>query len=311
MDSLTHGLTAAVLAYALGLPGLIPFAVAGSMIVDVDAILSRLSDRNPEHYLFTHGGIAHSLAGATVMGALAWAVVAPAAGARFFPPAISGAALPAAFLAAIGGAYLHIGLDTLACPGLPLFAPRSDRKYTAGLLPGPSFLLMVASILFLIGLGLGVVGWPGMILPYVGVIAAFLAVRLAAFVLVRAKLRGAGRPIPTVSPLRWLVIGETPGAWTVGEYRFGKEPTEPAVYPKYRDTTADAVAPYLDLPEARRVRYHSYITTAAEEGDTLVIADPLRTSRAIFYPPYYTEARIPLRERPGDPSPGSGAMSYS
>ncbi|HIH03446.1 MAG TPA: metal-dependent hydrolase, partial [Methanoregulaceae archaeon] len=180
------------------------------------------------------------------------------------------------------------------------FAPRLDRKYTAGLLPGPSVLLMAVSVLFLIGLGLGVVGWPGMILPYVAVVAAFLAVWLAAFVLVRAKLRGAGRPIPTISPLRWLVIGETPDAWTVGEYRLGKGPTEPAVYPKYRDTTAAAVAPYLDLPEVRRVRYHSYITTAAAEGRALVIADPLRTSRAIFYPPYYTEARIPLADGAGD-----------
>ncbi len=311
MDSLTHGLTAAILAFALGHPELIPFAVAGSMIVDVDVFFSRIGDRNPGRYLFTHGGIAHGLAGAAVMGSLAWAVVAPAAGAGLFPPAISGATTAAAFVAALGGAYLHIGLDTLACPGLPLLAPRSDAKYTVGLLPGPSVLLMAASVLFLAGLGLGVVGWPGMILPYVAVVVAFLAVRLAAFVLVRAKLRGAGRPIPTVSPLRWLVIGETPDAWTVGEYRIGKGLSEPATFLKYRNVTADAVAPYLDLPEVRRVRYHSYITTAAVEEGTLAIADPLRTSRAIFYPPYFAEVRIPLRKRAGTPSPGPGAESYS
>ncbi|MEN6343559.1 MAG: metal-dependent hydrolase [Methanospirillum sp.] len=296
MDSLTHGLTAAVLAFALGHPELIPFAVAGSMIVDVDVLFSRIGDRSPERYLFTHGGIAHSLLGAAVMGALAWVIVAPVAGAGLFPPAISGAALPAAFVAALLGAYLHIGLDTLACPGLPLLAPRSDRKYTVGLLPGPSALLMVASVAILALMALGVVGWPGMILPYVAVIAAFLAVRLAAFGLVRATLHGAGRPIPTVSPLRWLVIGETPDAWTVGQYRFGRGMAEPAVYPKYRDTTADEVAPYLDRPGVRRVRFHSYITTAASDGDTLVIADPLRMSGAIFYPPHFKEVRVPMED---------------
>ncbi|HIH03634.1 MAG TPA: metal-dependent hydrolase, partial [Methanoregulaceae archaeon] len=124
MDSLTHGLTAAIVAYALGLPGLTLFAVAGSMIVDADVLFARAFDRNPERYLFTHGGIAHSLAGGAVMALPAWAVVAPAAGAGLFPPAISGAALPAAFAAALAGAYLHLGLDWLACPGLPLFAPR-------------------------------------------------------------------------------------------------------------------------------------------------------------------------------------------
>ncbi len=293
MDSLTHGLTAAIVAYALGLPGLIPFAVAGSMIVDADVLFAQAFDRNPERYLFTHGGIAHSLAGAVVMALPAWAVAAFVAPAVPFPEA----AAPLAFAAALGGAYLHIGLDWLACPGLPLFAPLSDRKYTVGLLPGPSVLLMAVSIVVLIGLGLGVVGWPGLVLPYVGIVAAFLALRLAAFVLVRAKLRGAGRFIPRTSPLRWLVIGETPEAWTVGEYRIGKGMSEPVTFPKYRNATADAVAPYLDRPEVRRVRYHSYITTVEREGSDLVVADPLRTSRRIFYPPYFAEVRIPMQGR--------------
>lgn len=295
MDSFTHGLTAAVLAYALGLPQLLPFAVLGSVIIDADVLFSRVSDGNPSLYLFTHGGIAHSIAGAVVMSALAWAGIALAALAGILPPAIPAPAAPVAFAAVLGGAFLHIGLDTLACPGLPLLAPLSDTKYTAGILPGPSLLLFAVSIAFLVLIALGAIGFPGMILPYAAIIFAFLAVRLAAFGLVRVKMHAAGRAVPSMSPLRWLVIRETPDAWMVGEYRMGKGMTEPTVYRKYQDTTAEAVAPYLEVPEARRVRYHSYITTAEKEGSALVIADPLRTSRAVFYPPHFTEVRIPLR----------------
>ena len=129
---------AAILVYVLGLPGLIPFAVAGAVVLDADTFFARAFDGRPSLYLFTHGGIAHSLAGAAVMALPAWAVAALVAPAVPFFPAV---AAPLAFAAVLGGAYLHIGLDTLACPGLPLLAPRSDRKYTVGLLPGPSILL--------------------------------------------------------------------------------------------------------------------------------------------------------------------------
>jgi inner membrane protein len=106
------------------------------------------------------------------------------------------------------------------------------------------------------------------------------------------------------------VIGETPYAWKVSEYRMGNGTTEPTIYPKYRGTTAETVAPYLAIPEARRVRYHSYITTAEREGDSLVISDPLRTSGAIFYPPHFTEVRLPLRGEAGSSLVGgSGAGS--
>jgi inner membrane protein len=296
VDSLTHGLTAAILVYALGLPGLIPFAVAGAVILDADTFFARVFDTRPSLYLFTHGGIAHSLAGAAVMALPAWAVAALVAPAVPFFPAV--AAL-VAFAAVVGGALLHIGLDTLACPGLPLLAPWSDRKYTLGLLPGPSLLLFGVSIAVLAGMALGAISFQGMILPYVAIIGAFLGVRLAAFGFVRVRLHGAGRAVPKVSPLRWLVIRETPDAWITGEYRMGHGMTGPAVYPKYRNTTADAAAPYLEIPEIKRVRYHSYITTAEREGTDLVIADPLRESGAFFYPPHFKRARIPMSDGAG------------
>lgn len=298
MDSLTHALTAAALAYTLGLPQFLPFVVLGAVIIDADVLFSRISDSNPRLYLFTHGGCAHSIGGAVVIAVLAWAGIALAT--------LTGMiALPApagfiAFAAVLGGAFLHIGLDTLACPGIPLCAPFSDTKYTAGILPGPSMLLAATSIVFLIWMGLGVIGFPSMILPYVAIICAFLAVRLAAFgsvrAVFRADLHGNGRVVPTISPLRWLLIGEMPDAWTVREYRTLRGTTEPTVFLKYRNTTAEAAAPYLIEPEVRRVRYHSYITTVEQEGAGLVVTDPLRKAGYIFYPPYFTEVRIPLQE---------------
>ena len=71
----------------------------------------------------------------------AWVVAALVAPAVPLFPAVGA---PAAFAAVLAGAYLHLGLDSLACPGLPLLAPCSDRKYTVGLLPGPSLLLFAS-----------------------------------------------------------------------------------------------------------------------------------------------------------------------
>ena len=81
--------------------------------------------------------------------------------------------------------------------------------------------------------------------------------------------------------------------------------TEPTIYPKYRDTTAEAVAPYLEIPEVRRVRYHSYITTATAGGGRPGHRGPAAESGAIFYPPHFKEARVPLREDAGSSPVGS------
>ena len=122
VDSFTHGLTAAILVYALGLPGIIPFAVAGAVILDADALFARVFDGRPSLYLFTHGGIAHSLAGAAVMALPAWAVAALVAPASRSSPRLES---PPRLPPSSPGVYLHLGLDTLACPGIPLLVPAS------------------------------------------------------------------------------------------------------------------------------------------------------------------------------------------
>jgi inner membrane protein len=299
VDSLTHALIAALLAYVLHIPQVLPFVVMGAVIIDADIFFGWISDRYPSLYLFTHGGFTHSIAGAVVLSFIAWTAAAFVLATGLVHPVLPMPAASVAFTAVLAGALLHIGLDTLAVPGLPLLAPFSDRKYTAGLLPGPSILLMASSIFFLIWMGFGVIDLPAMIYPYAAVIAAFLVIRLAAFCIAHRVLHGNGRAIPAINPLRWLVIGETPEAWTVGEYRIGKGMGETESLMKYRSTSAGEVAPFLTLPAVRRLQYHSLIVTAEKVGGEIVFSDPLRESGRIFYPPHYTRVCIPLPDPPG------------
>lgn len=294
MDSFTHAIAAAGLGGALGLPALVPFAVLGSVIVDADALFSRLSDPHPALYLFTHGGIAHSFAGAAVMAGLAWAGIAIVGLVGLLPISLVVAAGPAGFAAVLSGAYLHVALDWLACPGLPLFAPFSDRKYTLGLLPGPSLLLLALSTAVLFLIGARVFSVAALCLPAVMIAGAFLAVRLAAFVHAHRRVRGAGRLVPTIDPRRWLVIGETPEAWSVGEYRVGKGTAPPVIHQTFQGISAREAVPYLETPQARRVRYHSYALTVTREGDAIVVADPVRESGLVRYPFDHVRARLPL-----------------
>jgi inner membrane protein len=272
----------------------LPFFVLGAVIIDADILFFRISERHPSLYLFTHGGCAHSITGAVVLSVIAWTAAALVLATGPVHPGLPVPVASVAFAAVLAGALLHIGLDTLAVPGLPLLAPFSDRKYTAGLLPGPSILLMAVSLFFVIWVGLGEVDLPAMILPYAAVIAAFLAARITAFCIARTALRGKGRAIPTINPLRWLVIGETPEVWTVGEYRIGKGMGETECLMKYRSTSAGETLSFLTRPEVRRLRFHSYIVTVEKVGDEIVFSDPLRVSGRIFYPPYYTRVRVPL-----------------
>lgn len=294
VDLFTHALTAALLAYALNLPQVLPFIMLGAVIIDTDILFAWVSDRYPSLYLFTHGGCAHSIAGAVVLSVIAWTTAAFVLVTGFMHPGLPIPVAPVAFAAVLVGALLHIGLDTLAVPGLPLLAPFSDRKYTAGLLPGPSILLMAVSLFFVIWVGLGEVDLPTKILPYAGVIAAFLTIRLTTFCIARTALRGKGQAIPTINPLRWLVIGETPEVWTVGEYRIGKGMGETEYLMKYRSISAKETASFLTLPEVRRLRFHSYIVTTERVGDEIIFSDPLRESGRIFYPPHYSRVRVPL-----------------
>lgn len=303
MDPFTHAIAAAGLADALGLPALVPFAVLGSVIIDVDAFFSRLSDPHPALYLFVHGGIAHGLAGAAGMAVLAWAGLLLTGLAGLLPLAIPSTT---GFAAVLAGAYLHLGLDWLACPGLPLLAPFSDQKYTLGLLPGPSLVLFLLSTAVLSLLATGTATVDTLRLPAAAIAGAFFFIRIVAFALAHHRPGTAGRLVPTIHPLRWLVIAETPGAWSVAGYRIGSGTVDLSTYPKYRGVSPGEATQYLAHPRARRVRYHSYITTVECDGDAVVVADPVREAGLVRYPFDHQRARLPLmKPAAGCPDGGS------
>jgi inner membrane protein len=297
VDSLTHALVAAILAYALGFPQFIPFAVIGAVIIDTDVLFPLISDRHPSLYLFIHGGIAHSLAGAVVMSVLAYAGIALAALAGLIGPAVLVRTGPAGFFVVLAGAFLHLAMDLPATPGIPLYAPVSEKKYAFFILPGPSILLMAVSLFFLIWMALGVVTLAEGMAVYGAILVLFLLVRFAAFLVSRPALRGTLWAIPQVNPLRWLAIYESGDAWTARDYRIGLGMTDPASYQKFRNTSQKEVASCSALPEVQRLRYHSYIVTVKKEDGVIIFSDPLRVSGRIFYPPHFKEVRIASGER--------------
>jgi len=292
VDSLTHALVAAIVVYVLGFPHLIPFIVIGVVIIDADVIFSYFSDPHPSLYLFVHGGIAHSIFGVVVMTVLACAGTWTAALAGFIDPIILEKAGPVGFIAILAGAFLHIAMDLPATPGIPLFAPKSDTKYALFILPGPSLFMMAVSLVFLTWMATGIITPSQGIPAYLAIFTAFLLVRFVAFLVSRPGLRGTLRVIPQVNPLRWLAINDDGDAWKVQDYRIGRGMTEPAKYPKFKNTSPEEVARYLELPEVMRMRYSSYVVTAEKEGNTLIFSDPLRVSGRLFYPPHFKRVRI-------------------
>jgi inner membrane protein len=292
VDSLTHGLVAAILAYVLGFPQFVPFVVIGAVIIDADVIFALISDRHPALYLFVHGGIAHSFLGVVVMSVIAYAGIALATLAGLVNPVVLFGAGAAGGCAILTGAFLHIAMDLPATPGIPLFAPKSDKKYALFILPGPSFLLMAVSLFFLAGMALGGVTFTGGMIAYAAILVAFLLVRFIAFLASRPAVCGTLWTIPQVNPLRWLLIRDSGDAWTVRDYRIDRGMTEPVLYQKFTGTDAQGVAPYLTAPEVRRLQYTSYIVTAKKEGNVLILADPVRESGRLFYPPHFKQVRI-------------------
>ncbi len=292
MDSLTHALVAAILVYALGLPQLMPFAVLGAVVIDTDILFSLFFRHHPSLYLFIHGGIAHSLTGTIVMSVLAYAGISLAALAGFISLAVITGAGPAGLAAVLAGAFLHLAMDLPATPGIPLLAPFSDRKYSLGILPGPSLLLMGISLFFLIWMVLGVVTLAEGMVAYAAIFGAFLLVRVVAYLMVHRRVHGTTRVVPSINPLRWLVISGTAVEWMVRDYRIGHEMTNPVHYPKFKNTSPEEATPYLALPEIQRLKYYSYIVTAEKEGSAITFSDPLRVSGRIFYPPHFKQVRI-------------------
>ena len=296
MDALSHALIVWILFSQTGLSPLLPFAILGAVIMDVDIFFSLISDSIPSLYLFTHGGIAHSLAGAVVLSVLAYLTIVLIAFAGIISlPAVAGYGLYG-FAAVFGGTLSHLAIDVLACPGIPLLAPFVDRKYTPGILPGPSILLASAALGLVVVTVTRLPSFPQAFTFYAWIVLLYLAVRGGSFLF--AFIRLPGRKVPGVNPFRWLAISEDETSCTIRQYALFDGFSGESVFYKYKNTSADEVKSALRFPEVRRFFFHSYFITAERTGSVLILTDPLREKGYLYYPPHYKRVAVTIEHHP-------------
>lgn len=290
MDSFTHAFAIAIPLLLAGNAALVPFAVIGAVIPDIDGVFFLLPDDEPAQYILTHGGVTHSIAGAAFLSLLAFTALyllsKTSVFGGYFPQGVTFAA-GAAILA---GAMLHIFLDYLAIPGIPLFWPYSTEKFTAGIFPGPSLPILVLSLILLAFVLTGRAGTG----HYTAYMVIFVAVILCyAGVAAYANSETDGTAIPTLNPTHWITIAETDDAFIVRSYTIPDGTGMETVYRKYLNITPDELAGIAMLPEVERLRYNSYIVTAERRGDLILLHDPLREEKIFRYPLDHSSLVIP------------------
>ncbi len=180
-----------------------------------------------------------------------------------------------------------MALDFLASPGIPLFWPWNDTKYTLGVFAGPSAVMIFISWTFILLYIAGIVQISGLIL-YGILFLVYLAISLA--IRIAASVTITGRTLPTINPLRWLAIEKYQNTWSLKFVNLltGSESGN-RNWPANRGVTEEEISQISKIPAVKRVRYNSYFTTAErkDNGD-IVIQDPARVEGIIRYPPYYT-----------------------
>ena len=287
MDSITHALLAASLLAVIGAPALIPFGILGAVIPDADLIFHLVSSKRPPLYMFTHGGAAHSIAGAAGMAVIAYGTLylLVLSGVYFLNFTLPFTVTLLGIPVVIAGALLHITLDFLASPGIPLFWPWNETKYTCGVFAGPSAVMIVISLAVFLLFIAGIVKIPGLI-----VYGVLFLVYLAISVIIRiaAARRITGMTCPTINPLIWLAIEKSQNFWSLKFVNLltGNESGN-RTWPALSGVTQEDIDLISDIPAVRRVRYHSCFTIARrlDNGD-IVILDPARVEGIVRYPPY-------------------------
>ena len=284
MDSITHALLIAGMFAVIGKPGLIPFAALGAIIPDIDAAFKLFSDGSPGLYLFTHGGITHSVLGAAVTATLAASAAFVLIRMGLFKSVLQPVPVTLVLGAAVLGSMSHIFIDFLAYPGIPLLFPLSDNKMTLGVLGGPSALLIVASIIYggFLLFGKASLAKPGLFFA----VFAIVVLLSAGMKLYAAGMNGSFDVIPGIDPSKYIVVKESPEAYRVYEYSFFNGPMRENVYEKYKGISLAELSG-LDSPEFKRFKYHSYIAVVEKNGNGTVWSDPLRTDGYVWYPPYF------------------------
>ena len=288
MDSLTHAFVVSLL-FPSSAPSLYLFAaVVGAIIPDIDVLFKPLSDNYPSLFVLTHGGFTHSIAGAAVVAGLAWLgiILGSMAGAC---PSCNEVPL-GMVLIIFAGACTHLLLDSLASPGIPLFYPFSLKKFTIGIFPGPSIVLFVASIFFAVMLA-GGAGSESLALVYTAFFTIFIL--LSAGIRYFARIHTRGVLIPTFHPLRWLVIRDENASYILEGYDPIQGITYKGEYVKLSGLNPGDLQRIENRPEVKRLRFYSYIVTAERTNEGILLKDPLRKERILFYPPFYSEVVVP------------------
>ncbi len=294
MDALSHALVIVILFFAAGCtPSLLPFAIVGAVIVDADIVFRIVSDRSPQLYIFTHGGFAHSIVGSVVISGLATIGIQLAYLAGIIPALALTIPLALSFFVILAGALIHLGIDALAYPGIPLGYPLSDRKITLGILPGPSILLFITT-------GSSFVSWvSGQVTTLLALgfatasIFLYLGFRTVAFLGIRAR-QLQGRRVPLPNPLQWIIIDEDEISFLVTRYSLTGSTSVQERFEKYINTDSSETKRFLALPEIRRLRFHSYITAAEKTRSEFIFSDPLREKGYFRYPPDFRRSVIPI-----------------
>lgn len=297
MDSVTHALLVASLLAAIGVPALIPFGVLGAVIIDADIFFYLISSKRPGLYMFVHGGAAHSIAGAAGMAIASYGAIflLIITGEYFLHSTLPLTFNSWAFLAVIAGAMIHILLDFLASPGIPLFWPWRETKYTPGIFAGPSAVMIVISWTFIVLFIAGLVTVQGLLWYGVVFLAYFV---ISATIRIAAAITIKGKTLPTINPLRWLVIEKSENHWSLKfvDLLNGHESGD-HLWPEFTGMTQEEADRISDLPEVRRVRYNSCFTIASRrDNGSIVVEDPARSEGIIKYPPYYKRVILTQKE---------------
>lgn len=281
MDILTHAFSVILLGGRLDIL-LVCFGITGTVLPDMDILMQRFSRTDPRLYIFSHGGITHSITGSLLLSLAAFASICllQLTGILSLPAdplfRIAGLGMIA------GGALLHITLDYLACPGIPLFFPFSEKKYTLGVFPGPSLFLTVASVVLIVMLIAGFPPSDGLYV-YGIVFSGYLAFSFVKKGMIAVRFRGR-RTIPTFNPLHWIIVSEDEREYRIGRYSAAGGMYDESIYKKSDGVGEDEIEALANDPAVKRLKYFSYMVVYERENENIRIYDPLRRSGMIFYP---------------------------
>ncbi|MDD1708061.1 MAG: metal-dependent hydrolase [Methanoregulaceae archaeon] len=260
------------------------------MIIDIDMAYSFIARRDPSLYLLFHGGFNHSFFGATILSFIAFGITLILSTSGLIPAPMMGAIVIPAIAAVLAGAYLHVFLDYLAAPGLPLLYPLTEKRFGLSLFPMPVYFL--STLLALVSLG-SIFVWglsPELVMVYGVIFNGIIIVSLGMKRVVYQRTHG--RSYPTFHLFQWIVIREEDASYSVMFYDIFRGMIRELSFEKYRDITPSDAHRYDNLPEVRRHRYFSYINTVEKNGSGITFRDPVRDEGLISYPPWYPSVTV-------------------